>query len=378
MGNIKVRNSGVFAQMKNVKARSGGSLVQAQKIAIRSGGVWVTALEFVPEVPVLTATNTNAYTNTLSWTAPASVLAITNYSLQRSPDNSTWTTIFTSSTRTYVDSGLTQNTTYYYRVRANTAVNSGPYSTVSTQATRVATVKRQTFTSTGTWTKPTGVTVADVLVVAGGQGGGGSDVPNFTGYPWNIGGGGGAGQVIYSTNLSVTSASSYTCTVGAGGSGGPIDGDLGETTGSKGGNSSFGTLITALGDFSGAGGTTGNDGSQPTPKSGKAGANGGTSGANGVFISTTDYRGGGGGGAGGAGSGSTGGSGISNSISGSSVTYGVGGNAAVGYYSSPSSNACSIPTPPAANTGSGGAARSWNSAQSHNGAAGIVIVSWFD
>jgi hypothetical protein len=375
MGNIKVRNSGAFAQMKNVKSRSGGSLVQAKKVAIRSSGAWVTALNFIPEAPALTATNTTAYANTLSWNAPSTFLAITNYTLQRSPDNSTWTTIFTSSTRTYVDTGLTQNTTYYYRVLANTAVNSGPYSSVVTQATRVATVKRQTFNSTGTWTKPAGVTTVDVLVVAGGQGGGGSMyeyVPDFFGYQFTIGGGGGGGQVVYSAGLSVPSAT-YTCTVGAGGSGGPTYFTT-NSSGSKGANSSFGSLVTALGNFSGNGGTYAYD-VEPRSSAGVAGANGGFSGVAAAQVSGITGRGGGGGGASAAGSVRNGGAGVANNISGTSVTYGRGGFAAQGFYNGPTDNSFTAGTANAANTGGGGSALGWNSTA---GAAGVVIVRWSD
>ena len=69
----------------------------------------------------------------------------------------------------------------------------------------------QAFTSSGTWTCPTGVTEVDILVVAGGGGGVGA-------YPGNAqgSGGGGAGGVIYKTGHSVTAGTSYTITVGGG------------------------------------------------------------------------------------------------------------------------------------------------------------------
>jgi hypothetical protein len=64
----------------------------------------------------------------------------------------------------------------------------------------------QSFTATGEWVCPTGVTEVEYLVVAGGGGGG-----------WA--GGGGAGGFRTGTGLSVTSGTSYTITVGAGGAG---------------------------------------------------------------------------------------------------------------------------------------------------------------
>ena len=65
-----------------------------------------------------------------------------------------------------------------------------------------------TFTSSGTWTAPSGVTEVEYLVVAGGGGGGGDG-----------GGGGGAGGFRTGTGFSVTAGTDYTITVGAGGTG---------------------------------------------------------------------------------------------------------------------------------------------------------------
>jgi hypothetical protein len=66
----------------------------------------------------------------------------------------------------------------------------------------------QSFTATGDWVCPTGVTEVEWLVVAGGGGGGG-----------NVAGGGGAGGFRAGTGLSVTAGTTYTITVGAGGPG---------------------------------------------------------------------------------------------------------------------------------------------------------------
>jgi hypothetical protein len=64
----------------------------------------------------------------------------------------------------------------------------------------------QTFTASGTWTCPEGVTEVEYLVVAGGGGGG-----------MSIAGGGGAGGFRTGTGLSVTAGTDYTITVGSGG-----------------------------------------------------------------------------------------------------------------------------------------------------------------
>ena len=83
-----------------------------------------------------------------------------------------------------------------------------------------------TFTSSGTWNKPSGINTIKVIVTGGGGGGGGGA------YNSNTGGGGGAGGTAIEF-LDVSSGySAVTVTVGNGGSGGSF-----ENHGSDGGNS---------------------------------------------------------------------------------------------------------------------------------------------
>ena len=103
-------------------------------------------------------------------------------------------------------------------------------------------VNEQAFTASGTWTVPTGVASAQVILVgAGGGGGGGSrDV---------AGGGGGAGAVVVK-NVTVTPGTTYQITVGAGGQGGQgaqvSATDVANTLpGSNGGASTFGAITLA-------------------------------------------------------------------------------------------------------------------------------------
>lgn len=78
---------------------------------------------------------------------------------------------------------------------------------------------------------------ANVLVVGGG-GGGGSHVP----------GGGGAGGLVYRPGLPITGGATYNITVGEGGTGSYNPGNYGGMpNATRGGDSSFDTLLTALG-----------------------------------------------------------------------------------------------------------------------------------
>ncbi|HEY5540657.1 MAG TPA: YDG domain-containing protein [Coriobacteriia bacterium] len=220
-----------------------------------------------------------------------------------------------------------------------------------------------TFTSSGTFTPPSGVTTADVLV-GGGGGGGGTNTGSNTG-----GGGGGGGQVQQVASVGLSSGTPYTVIVGAGGS----------TSGAPGVSSSFGDT-TADG---GSGGTA----SATTPF-GVGGPSG--SGNAGGAANTVNF-GGGGGGQGGTGvaGGTTGGAGgaaVTSAVSGSTLYYGGGGGGGangggkVGGAGSGtncggaggSNGAAAAGVPGSGGGGGGGAAKSAFGA----GGSGIVIVRY--
>ena len=164
----------------------------------------------------------------------------------------------------YVISGTpdaqSSNTTSNFTIRAKD-VNSNT-SDRAFSLTVLAPVQ-QSFTSSGTFSVPSGVTSVNVLVVAGGGAGGGPLSPAFNG-----GGGGGAGGLIYRPGFTVTPGGTVSVTVGDGGA---------RTTPSvhatNGQDSVFGTLTAK-----GGGGGGGNDCAGPTGEAALSGNPGGSGG----------------------------------------------------------------------------------------------------
>lgn len=263
------------------------------------------------------------------------------------------------------------NTTSTFTVRATSSVGSQTADrqfSITVNAPVVA-----TFTSSGTFNVPSGLTTVDVLVVAGG--GAGHN---------NNSGGGGAGGLIYRPGFPVSPGGSVSVTVGNGGVG----------DNANGAPSSFGSL-TAIGGGGGTqwaqglagnpGGSGGGGSGNPTgvsrapggsgTQSGRPGDSGtygfGNPGGIGAHVASGDGGGGGGGGAGAAGgeafhpssrswgNGGTGGIGRQYDISGSNVYYAGGGGGGAGGSPGPS-----ITLAPG---GQGGGGRGGAAAQSQNG-----------
>lgn len=111
--------------------------------------------------------------------------------------------------------------------------------------------KVQAFTSTGTWVAPSNCYSLSLFLVGGGGGGGGAKVASNNHV---VSGGGGGGASVVKRTVSITPGTTYTFTIGAGGSGGSTTaaGSVGSDSTMTG--SGF-TTITALG---GGGGQTAN------------------------------------------------------------------------------------------------------------------------
>lgn len=101
----------------------------------------------------------------------------------------------------------------------------------------------QVFTANGTWTKPSGLTGDEIVIIqAWGGGGAGGNASNRSG------GGGGGAMVEYTIKASQM-GSTESVTIGAGGTPGAVNGN-------PGGNTTVGTLLTTFGGGGGGGGST--------------------------------------------------------------------------------------------------------------------------
>jgi len=184
----------------------------------------------------------------------------------------------TSTSSGYVISGtptaVGSNTTSKFTIRASD-VNSNTADRAFS-ITVLAPVY-ESFTSSGTFSVPSGVTAVNVLVVGGG--GSGADIGTTTTNRVG-GGGGGAGGLVYRPGFPVTPGGTVTVTVGCGGARANPSSSTASAS-NNGQDSVFGTL-TAKG---GGGGGAQSPGSGPdgyTGKPGGSGGGGGTNNTNGV------------------------------------------------------------------------------------------------
>ena len=245
---------------------------------------------------------------------------------------------------------------------------------LSENQTTLAPVNVVTFTSNGSWTAPNNIAIASALIVAGGGGGG----INNAGSP------GGAGGLLANINIlpNITGGTTYTITVGAGGSVGSSQGGNSAAFGytAVGGGRGFNaeTPTTGYDGGSGAGGRRIADQSDQGPGTGISGQghDGGYGYNNGdnSIIAT-----GGGGGAGGIGSNASstaygiGGPGIYDNISGTNTLYAQGGDGAIRF-----ANAAIQAGNVHSSNGSGGrgSAVSTGNTTATVGIDGIVVINY--
>ncbi len=112
----------------------------------------------------------------------------------------------------------------------------------------------QEFTSSGTWTKPSSAQFV-MVEIWGAGGGGGSGFSSSAGTIRGGGRGAAGGTYLQKIFLASDLNGTETVTIGAGGSGGVSSGST-SVSGTSGGNSTFGSWLTAFGGTFGAGGST--------------------------------------------------------------------------------------------------------------------------
>lgn len=212
----------------------------------------------------------------------------------------------------------------------------------------------QLFTSSGTFTAPSGVSKV-FITACGGGGGGGSAYYNRTG-----GGGGGSSAWIIRKGIDVTAKANHTVTVGAAGAAGTYPTD----SGGDGGNTSFAGSVYTLTLAGGSGGVHG-------VESGTAGAGGAAGVGTALAGVNATYPNGG-----------TSGTGTENGYAGgngygtSGENSGRGGSGASGYFGR-GGNGGGAGAAGAAGTGFGsGGGGGGHSGGGGAGAGGFVLVEW--
>ena len=156
----------------------------------------------LPENPTITSI-TGAANPDVNFTAPLRGGTPTNYSGETVPATNTRTS--SSSPMTF--SGLTPGSVYTFKIKSVNGVGESPYSAESSSVTITGWSLSQTFTSSGTYTIPTGATQIGVVVISGGSSGGGA--ANDFG-----GGGGGSGSAVGFWGYGVTPGDTHVVTVG--------------------------------------------------------------------------------------------------------------------------------------------------------------------
>lgn len=287
-----------------------------------------------PDSPTGVSGTAGSGSVSVAFTAPTDVggSAITGYRVQ----DGTNAHGASGSSSPVTVTGLTNGTSYTFKVWAINAFGYSAPSDASAAVTPATPPGQDAYTTAGTYSWTATHTSVSVVCIGGGGGSGGTQSGS------TAGDGGGGPALRYGNNITVTPGNSYTVIVGAAGTNGAI-----YNQGDNGGDSSFnGTDVVAQG---GRGTGAGKNGAGGTGSNGVGISGGGGSGGDGSPQS--GGKGGGGGGAGGysgdggdgaangnaAQNGSGGGGGGGTSYS-SGNAYGLGGGG-VGFYGEGTSGA---------------------------------------
>jgi len=332
----------------------------SQQFQGRGQGVW-------PELPgaptIGTATAGASNTASITFTAPAfmGVPATLTYTATSTPGCITGT----ATSSPVIVSGLTDGTSYTFKVKAQNGGGFSPCSAASNSITAtIADSQSYTVAGTYTWVAPAGITSVSVVAVGGGGGGAAGGAYS----------GGGGGALTYRNNVSVTPGTGYPVVVGTAGTGGVNSFEAGVA----GGNSTALSMVAGGGGGgrqSSLGGIAGAPSGTYTAgfSGGTGGGAGSCSGSGGGGAAGYAGIGGAGGGAGqsGAGGGGGGGSRGGGALGVGCVTYwGQGGDGGgVGLFGQGANGAGGI-VPSAGAPGNDGAAGSGGSGKTPGGGGG--------
>jgi hypothetical protein len=287
----------------------------------------------VPQAPTSVAVRGRESSIDVTFTAPAGNggAAISSYTAT-AYSGATAVSTATGASSPLTITGLTNGTSYTVKVRATNANGSSAESTASSSVQPVAASWQlsQTFTSSGTFTVPSGATAMGAVVTGGGASGGGG---GSGGYPGPTSGSGGNSSYIAGFNsVAVSSGQTYSVTVG---------GQGGQSTFSNvyASPNTYGTNATTLASGSGGRSTGGGGMFTATQFSNRSGQSGGSAdAAPSLTISAATRTIGGGGGGGGGGGAGPNGFGAGGGGGGGSNGGGNGGNGGDGFVGIPTGN----------------------------------------
>ncbi|WP_299207541.1 RICIN domain-containing protein, partial [uncultured Dokdonia sp.] len=148
----------------------------------------------IPLAPINVKTTPDENELLLEWDE---TIEATSYELQRATsENGPFTTVASNiQTNSYMDSGLTTETRYYYRVKAINAVGEGPYSAIISDVPRLITIYAFRQIEAEDFNDSEGIQIEDTADIGGGQNVGFTDTDDYLLFE-NVDFGNGAASLI--------------------------------------------------------------------------------------------------------------------------------------------------------------------------------------
>ncbi len=169
-----------FGESKNMTVSWSGKSF-SYNIPARTAATFTWDGDFIPQVPLSPmnlAALPDEYQILLSWDE---AIEATSYDLQRATsENGPFTTIQSGAGSTsYLDTGLTNGTTYFYRVRGVNSQGSSPYSAVVSEIPRVITMDAFSRIEAEDFESAVGIQLENTADVGGGQNVGFTDTDDY-------------------------------------------------------------------------------------------------------------------------------------------------------------------------------------------------------